>query len=369
MECIECGSAHTIKAGSWKTRGTGERRQRWECKDCGRRWTPGAVEPVKGAPDGYMVKGVSEYVRTETGAQWIKTDVSKAERVELLREAVAGIAKEWQRVIRPIPKPKTMDKDKLACIVWGDPHVGMYAWADEAGDDFDLDICTSHLYAATDELVESAPDCDECVIVNLGDFYHANTDENRTNSGHALDVDGRRAKVFRAGVAAFARCIHRALEKHKNVTVYITKGNHDDDLAFPLAEVLRVTFQNEPRVTIRGGIKAQYYHEWGTNLIGITHGHQAKPPNLPLLMAHDQSDAWGRTTCRRWFVGHLHHQDRKEYPGCIVEIFPTLAAKDAWHAAMGYRSERAMTCVIFDKEHGEVGRRIVGIKRVKEMAA
>jgi hypothetical protein len=31
---------------------------------------------------------------------------------------------------------------------------------------------------------------------------------------------------------------------------------------------------------------------------------------------------------------------------------------------MGYLSEKAMTCIVFDKDHGEKGRRIVGIREL-----
>ena len=210
--------------------------------------------------------------------------------------------------------------------------------------------------------MESAPASDEAIIVNLGDFFHADTPDNRTaQSGNPLDVDTRHAKVFRTGCQVFERMIDRTLKKHRTVTVYITKGNHDPESSFALAEVLRALYRQEPRVTINGGIRWREYHRFGNTLLGITHGDKAKPPALAAIMAAEVPELWGQTTCRRWLVGHFHHQERKEYPGCIVEIFPTLAAKDAWHASMGYLSERAMTCIVYHRDHGERGRRIVGV--------
>jgi UDP-2,3-diacylglucosamine pyrophosphatase LpxH len=253
----------------------------------------------------------------------------------------------------------------MSCYVMGDPHAGLYAWDEEAGENYNLQKWADEHRAAMVELVDSAPASNEAVIVNLGDFFHADDHKSVTpGSGHSLDVDTRHAKVFREGCRTFEFLIDEALRKHQSVTVYVTKGNHDPESSFALAEVLRAVYRKEPRVEIRGGIAYREYHQFGCNLIGITHGDKAKPAQLSQVMAAEKPAEWGAATCRRWLVGHFHHQDRKEYPGCIVEIFPTLARNDAWHSGMGYLSEKAMTCIVFDKDHGEKGRRIVGIREL-----
>jgi hypothetical protein len=95
---------------------------------------------------------------------------------------------------------------------------------------------------------------------------------------------------------------------------------------------------------------------FGQNLIGSTHGDGAKPADLPLLMAADRAEDWGKTSFRYWYTGHVHHRSAKEHPGCIVESFRTLAAKDSWHTGQGYRAGRDMYAIVLDREHGEVER-------------
>ena len=73
-------------------------------------------------------------------------------------------------------------------------------------------------------------------------------------------------------------------------------------------------------------------------------------------MAADVPELWGATKHRMWFVGHVHHQDIKEYRGCTVEYFRTLAARDAWHAGQGYRAGRDMRLIVLHREHGEIER-------------
>jgi len=49
----------------------------------------------------------------------------------------------------------------------------------------------------------------------------------------------------------------------------------------------------------------------------------------------------------------------------VVESFRTLAAKDAWQAAQGYRSGRDMYAIVLDAEHGEVERHRCDIRQVR----
>jgi hypothetical protein len=74
------------------------------------------------------------------------------------------------------------------------------------------------------------------------------------------------------------------------------------------------------------------------------------------IMAADEPEKWGETKHRYWYVGHVHHQDVKEYRGGVVEYFRTLAARDAWHAGQGYRAGRDMRLIVHHREFGEIER-------------
>lgn len=76
---------------------------------------------------------------------------------------------------------------------------------------------------------------------------------------------------------------------------------------------------------------------------------------LPMLMAVDVPKMWASTTNRVWRTGHIHHLSTKEYTGCTVVSYRTLAPKDAWHSASGYRSNREMQMTVYHKDRGRVG--------------
>ncbi|MCQ8140289.1 hypothetical protein, partial [Vibrio parahaemolyticus] len=87
-----------------------------------------------------------------------------------------------------------------------DPHIGMLAWKPQTGADNDLKIMSGRLLTTATRLVSEAPRARQGLIVNLGDWYHANDQRNVTpRSQHQLDVDGRWFKVLRAGVQLFIR--------------------------------------------------------------------------------------------------------------------------------------------------------------------
>lgn len=321
------------------------------------------------APAGYLLKGVSTLLDADGNVKqtWVKT-TKEGQNLEALLDAFkAAVEAAEIPKAKKVAAPKMTASHLLTVYPWGDPHIGMLAWQPETRNTFDLKIATAHLYEAVDKLVDIAPASEEALIINLGDYFHSDNQQNRTSrSGHALDVDSRWAKILVAGVGVAVRCVQRALEKHKRVTVDTRIGNHDDHSSVMLAASLAQRFMDNPRVTINLAENMFFYKEFGSCLIGSTHGHTVKPDKLPGVMATDEAAAWGRTKHRYWYTGHVHHESKKEYPGCVVETFRTLAGRDAWHHGQGYRAGRSMVCDVLHKDHGRVVRHEIGVGQLSE---
>lgn len=331
---------------------------------------------TKTVPDGFHVKGVSTYYGRdkETGelvqkGQWVKSARDEEHKVALLLDALQAVVEPLQGKSEFVEPPAYADDDLLTVYPMGDPHIGMYAWAAESGEDFDLEIGERNLVAAVDHLVALAPSSSRALIVNLGDFFHGDTTENRTaRSGHALDVDTRWAKVLEVGIKIMRRCIDQALAKHATVRVVNEIGNHDDHSAVMLSLALKLYYENNPRVEIDTSPDRFHWYHFGENLIGITHGNGIKLEQLPGIMAHDRKVEWGTTTYRHWYTGHVHSDKLREFPGVVVETFRTLAARDAYAQHAGYRSGRDMKCDVFHRQWGRINRHIVGIEQLRRAA-
>lgn len=314
-------------------------------------------EMTKSVPEPFIVKGISTLYDKDgqVSQQWVKTTVDESQLKAMLEEMVRAFA-ESVKPTKPAKPPKHNADDLLCVYPMGDPHFGMYAWCEDAGDDFDIEIAESLTCGAIDRLIASAPSASVALLLNLGDMFHADNQKNVTNSGHQLDVDGRWSKVLRAGLKAMIYCIDSLLLKHEKVIYRINKGNHDGHSSYALALMLSCFYNKEPRVEIDLSPSPVWYFRFGKNLIGSTHGDTIKGKDMMGIMAADKPDEWGKTRHRYWYVGHVHHHDAKEYAGGVVEYFRTLAAKDAWHAGQGYRAGRDMRLIVIHKEHGEVER-------------
>ena len=322
---------------------------------------------VKTCPDGYMVSGVSTlYTNGEDGtkvsAQWVKTKADQERQAQLAQEMVQAWCEELKGKVKPSKAPKTNNKDLLTIYPLGDPHFGMYAWGDETGKDFDLEIAEKQLMAAIDYLVEKSPASQRGVLCNLGDMFHSdNMDGVTARSGHSLDMDGRLQKVIQVGVRALRRCVHRMLEKHEHVEIVNAPGNHDHVLALALNVMMANIYENEPRVKVDDAPTMRHYIKHGKVLIGVVHGHQTKDNDLGAIMATEKPAEWGDTEHRYFYRGH-HHQDKvTELRGCKVEQFRTLAPKDAYAAGGGYLSGQDMKAIVHHANHGEIARHTFAI--------
>jgi len=313
-------------------------------------------------PDGYVVKGTSTLYDADGQAkiQWVKSSIDQERQREMIRNALDEMSKDLHK-LPPIPSPKKVDAETMAVYTFGDPHIGLHAWHEDTGNDYDLKIAEDVNMQAMQLAVNKAPPSEEALIVNVGDFVHSENEENRTASGHALDVDSRYSKIIRIGVRIMQTLINLALTKHKKVRVINSKGNHDQKSSQWLAVALDARYHDEPRVKIDMNPSEYQYVEFGKVLVGVAHGDKIKPADLESIMASDMPEMWGRTFHRYWYTGHVHHDQIKEYRGCKFESFRTLAAKDAWHAGKGYRSGRDLKVIILHKKYGEVERYTIGV--------
>lgn len=64
--------------------------------------------------------------------------------------------------------------------------------------------------------------------------------------------------------------------------------------------------------------------------------------------------------------GHFHHDAKKEFNGCIVEQFRTLAPGDSYAVPHGYLAGRDMKMILMHSKYGEVGRSVCSIDMLRD---
>jgi hypothetical protein len=310
-------------------------------------------------PDGFKVKGVSTYYDEEgkVRGQWVKSSADDARREEMVKAALEALAEEVKGLAPLETAPSHVGADLLTIIPMGDPHFGMYSWAQETGEDFDTELAERLTLGAVDRLLAVTPPSDTCVILPLGDIFHANDQSNQTPAHkHQLDVDTRFVRVLQIGIKAYRQAVLRARQRHGRVVVKFVAGNHDPQAVWALAFRIAAYFENDPRVQVDLSPSKFWFHRFGKVLIGATHGDTVKPDALEGVMAADRAQEWGETKHRYWYTGHIHSSNKKEFRGCTWESFRTLAAQDAYAAGHGYRAGRDMLAIVHHREHGEIER-------------
>lgn len=316
--------------------------------------------------DGYLLKGASTYYNKdgEVGGQWIKSAIDHERQQEIIREAIAGMVENLPP-LDPVEAPSHTLDHLMACYPVGDHHLGQLSWGEEAGDNYDLSISERLLSGAMTSLVKSTPSCTRAVIALLGDFMHYDSFVAVTPTNkNMLDADGRFPKMVRGAIRSIRRMVAEALKHHQEVLLIIEVGNHDLSSAIFLMESMSALYESEPRVTVNRSPRHFHYFDFGKCLVGVHHGHGVKMEALPLLMATDMPELWGKTEHRYWWTGHIHHDkgrrfDTQDFAGCRVESFRVLAPTDAWAENKGYRPARDMKAVILHKDYGEVARHTV----------
>jgi hypothetical protein len=322
--------------------------------------------PLDPTPRGHFIRGVSTLVG-EDGAikqQWVKTQVSAQQAYEALVESLPLLLEPYRGKSEPVAPPTSCDADLMNIIPIGDAHLGLLVWGEECGgENYDLDIAEKDLRDVVDRLVSVAPNARRALLIDLGDFTHADSNRGETTKGTRVDVDTRWRKVMRTALRTKRCLIDRLKEKHELVEAWTVPGNHNEHSAAALSLALESYYENDPRVTINPTPSKFFWCRFGKNLIGSTHGDTVKMDKLGAVMACDRPQDWGETFYRYWYTGHLHHDVTKELPGVIVETFRTLAAGDAWHHAQGYRSGRDLKVDTIHREYGRICRSIVSLRQ------
>ena len=289
--------------------------------------------------------------------RWIKADAhpSVTDIIQECKAALAGY-KPPKGLIKP---PQDTQEDTLTLYPVSDMHIGLRSWHRETGVDWDLNIAETAICAAFERLVVASPPSSIAVVLGGGDQMHSNNNENVTpRSKHILQVDGRYHKVLEYTCRMFVRMVYTALLKHQTVIVRTLGGNHDPEASIALALYLHAYFRLDSRVTVDTDASMYWWYRHGKTFLGATHGHAAKPAQMPAIMASRRAKDWGASEHRFIHMFHLHHAAKAvtEGGGCVVETHQAPVAQDAWAFGAGFLSQRSLSAITYSKKYGEIAR-------------
>lgn len=309
-------------------------------------------------PEGYLLKGTSTLYDANNNIkmQWVKSLIDPEKQKILLEEFIQGFSEELPK-IEPTKFIGTPQEDLANLYVLTDYHLGMFAWNEESGEDWDMKIAEELIEKWFNKAIDLAPDSKIGIFGQLGDFLHWDGLEAVTPAHkNILDADTRFQKVVRTAIRIIRRIMDKLLAKHEIVHVIIADANHDPAGSVWIREWLASIYENEPRVVVDTSADSYYCIEYGNTSLFFHHGHKKRVTNVDDVFVGKFREIYGRTKYAYAHLGHFHHVQSKETNLMIVEQHRTLAAKDAYSSRGGYLSGRDAKVITYSKEYGEVGR-------------
>lgn len=242
-----------------------------------------------------------------------------------------------------------------------DIHFGMYAWGEEAGQNYNANIARAYVEYVTERIIDEAKrrgDIGKCLVPFGNDWLHIDQaiagKGGQTNRGTPQDVDTRHRKIFREGRQLGVWMIDRLAEFGQR-DVIVIPGNHDLEKMWCVGDSIESWYWNDQSVRVYNDASPRKYYRHGVTLLGFAHGHNERPQDLPLIMARERPEDWGVTWHREWHIGHKHKMKGDEYNGVRVRVIPSISPNDNWHNEKGYYHMQYAEAYIWDAQEGYCG--------------
>jgi len=311
---------------------------------------------------GFEAKRVSTAYKEDgtVALQWVIQEPEKRDMKTKFAHMIEGMQDDLTGFKTAVKAPKKVNSDYLAMYMMGDHHFGLLADGEAKmsgdDDDWDVKIATSILLDSTNRLASRVGDAEIGVLLNVGDFFHADSSANTTTKGTPVDVDTRIAKTFKLAGRLFQTLINKMLETHKEVVVINVRGNHDSDMACHLSSCIELLYAKEKRVKVLQNYSKFIHYQWHNNLFVFHHGDRMKHEQILQAVIRNLDDEWSQSKNRYCHLGHIHHHTAREVGSMHFEHWGSLTATDQWHSDSGYGAERSMTAVVYHKDTGEDSR-------------
>lgn len=250
-----------------------------------------------------------------------------------------------------------------------DIHFGKETWAEESGQDYNIEIARKQVMDVLGRLLLYGDTFKpERIILPMGnDFFNSDTMQNTTTHGTPQQEDTRWNKTFREGKRLAIQMIDLCLGLAP-VDVVMVPGNHDEQRSFYLGEILDAQYFKTKQVTVDNLAKKRKYKHFGKVLIGYTHGYHEKITSLPSLMPLEASNEWANSLHREWHLGDKHHKKdllhrTEDLSGVTIRLLRSLSANDTWHFDKAFvGAPRTAEGFMWDRYDGLIAQFQAGVK-------
>lgn len=242
-----------------------------------------------------------------------------------------------------------------------DIHFGSMSSQKQTNDAYNPDIAASRFYQAVLKAVRWYREMPiDKILFPIGhDLFNVDTAALTTTKGTPQDEHWNWQETYNLAFQIVIQSID-LLQQIAPVHIPIVLSNHDQAKIYYFGHALEAWYHNCPNVTIVNNGHPYQFVDYGENLIGLTHGKDLKKANLPLLMATEAKELWGKAKYCEWHIGHEHHASihdfmaASETNGVRVRMMPSLCGRDFWHTSKGYGSMKEAVALLWSKTSGNI---------------
>ena len=283
---------------------------------------------------------LSQYWNKQMGDHW---------RVSAL---VSQIKNSDTKLFEDLLKKWTPKKYKISSIPYknkftNDPHCAVISLQDihfgkEGNDTIDKDFEDTVKNLVT--RANAIHHIETMYFVVGGDLINMDTFQGTTTSGTPLDNCMSATEAYIQAFDAMHWAITYVKAHCNNLVIVYVPGNHDRLSSFHLAHALSRSIESD-KITWDVKYEERKVHVWHNNFNAFEHGDK-RSKNNPLIYASEYPKAWGDTTNRTLFKGHIHTDRKVEYmtsnetAGFIEKTLPSLGKTDYYHYSNKYVGNR-----------------------------
>lgn len=236
-------------------------------------------------------------------------------------------------------------------ITVSDLHCGLLAYAPEAGEHWDLHICTDKFLGGIEDIIRRSggKKFKKIYFCTLGDILHVDNVQGTTTKGTVQQIDGRITKIINHAYDMMSTALEMLRSLNAPIEYVYLCGNHDTALGYCLAKMLELTNADIEFDTLPNPQKAIHF---GKCLVGLTHGDMPAK-NKGQWLINDYRREFGESDFIEEHSGHFHTEMVKEYTsGIITRSCIAQCGNSYWEHQQGYRSQRGIQCFVWNEDTG-----------------
>lgn len=244
-------------------------------------------------------------------------------------------------------------KGEILEIKIPDLHIGLLAWREETGADYDLKIVKERFFKCINDILDRCKGrkFKKIVFVTLGDLLHIDNDRQETTNGTFQQVEGRMAKITECAEDMIIDALTILGDKAPVEYIYLC-GNHDRTVGYMLARSVSNAFRNDANITCDISPNPIKHRRYGVGLVLYHHGDASKKNIAELPMKHAREEV-SYAKFVEINLGHYHDEEIKSVNGARVRYFPTICSSSYWEYQQGYASPlKAIVCDVRSEKIG-----------------